>query len=151
MYGVFMFPCEPKARVDSRKRSEPGILLKTKKDSGQAGMTSKKGFCFEVENGGNRMTKLDEIKKIINVHKQKLRDEYKITEIGIFGSYVRGEQKKRSDIDILVEFSEPISLLDLVGAENYLKKILKMKVDLVPKDDVRPELKEIILKETVLI
>jgi predicted nucleotidyltransferase len=97
------------------------------------------------------MTKLDEIKKIINEHRQELKEKYKITEIGIFGSYVRGEQKRRSDIDMLVEFGEPVSLLDLVGAENYLKKILKMKVDLVPKEDVRPELKEIILKETVLI
>ena|SRR3989337_94398 len=97
------------------------------------------------------MATLDEIKKIINEHRQELKEKYKITEIGIFGSYVRGEQKRRSDIDILVEFGEPISLLDLVGAENYLRKILKMKVDLVPKEDVRPELKEIILKETVLI
>ncbi len=97
------------------------------------------------------MAKLDKIKKIINEHRQELKEKYKITEIGIFGSYVRGEQKRRSDIDMLVEFGEPVSLLDLVGAENYLKKILKMKVDLVPKEDVRPELKEIILKETVLI
>lgn len=92
---------------------------------------------------------LDEIKKILNTHRDELRDKYKITEVGIFGSYVRGEQKKKSDIDILVSFGEEISLLDLVGAELYLKKILKMKVDLIPKEDLRPELKERILKETV--
>jgi predicted nucleotidyltransferase len=92
---------------------------------------------------------LDEIKKILNTHRDELRDKYKITEVGIFGSYVRGEQKKKSDIDILASFGEEISLLDLVGAELYLKKILKMKVDLIPKEDLRPELKERILKETV--
>ncbi len=94
---------------------------------------------------------LEEIRDILNKHRDELRDKYKITEMGIFGSYVRGEQKKRSDLDILVEFGEPISLLDLVGAENHLKKILRMKVDLVPKEDIRPELKDIILRETVLI
>jgi hypothetical protein len=85
----------------------------------------------------------------LNTHRDELRDKYKITEVGIFGSYVRGEQKKKSDIDMLVSFGEEISLLDLVGAELYLKKILKMKVDLIPKEDLRPELKERILKETV--
>ncbi|MCL5061814.1 MAG: nucleotidyltransferase family protein [Nitrospirae bacterium] len=94
---------------------------------------------------------LEEIKEILDKHRDELRDKYKITEIGVFGSYVRGEQKKKSDIDILATFGEEVSLLDLVGAELYLKKILKMKVDLVPKEDLRPELKDRILKETVLV
>jgi predicted nucleotidyltransferase len=97
------------------------------------------------------MAKLDEIKRIINKHRQELKEKYKITEIGIFGSYVRGEQKRRSDVDMLVEFSEPISLLDLVGAENYISDLIRKKVDLVPKKDVRPELKERILDEVVYI
>ncbi|MFA4919966.1 MAG: nucleotidyltransferase family protein [Thermodesulfovibrionales bacterium] len=97
------------------------------------------------------MAKLDSIKKIINDHRQELKERFKITEIGIFGSYVRGEQKRRSDIDILVEFGEPVSLLDLVGAENYISDLIRTKVDLVPKKDVRPELKERILNEVVYI
>jgi len=97
------------------------------------------------------MAKLDKIKKIINDHRQELKERFKITEIGIFGSYVRGEQKRRSDIDILVEFGEPVSLLDLVGAENYISDLIRTKVDLVPKKDVRPELKERILNEVVYI
>lgn len=97
------------------------------------------------------MATLDEIKKIINERRQELKEKYKITEIGIFGSYVRGEQKKKSDVDILVVFGEPISLLDLVGAENYISDLIRTKVDLVPKEDVRPELKERILNEVVYI
>jgi predicted nucleotidyltransferase len=97
------------------------------------------------------MATLNEIKKIINERRQELKDKYKITEIGIFGSYVRGEQKKKSDVDILVVFGEPISLLDLVGAENYISDLIRTKVDLVPKEDVRPELKERILNEVVYI
>lgn len=97
------------------------------------------------------MATLNEIKKIINERRQELKDKYKITEIGIFGSYVRGEQKKKSDVDILVVFGEPISLLDLVGAGNYISDLIRTKVDLVPKEDVRPELKERILNEVVYI
>jgi len=97
------------------------------------------------------MKGIENIKKILADHKDELREKYRITAIGIFGSYVRGEQKKKSDIDILVVFDEPISLLDLVGAENYLSDLLTMKVDLVPKEDLRPELKNIILKETVYV
>lgn len=97
------------------------------------------------------MNELDKTKAILNKHRDELRERYKITEIGIFGSYIRGEQKKESDIDILVEFSEPISLLDLVGAENYISDLIKRKVDLVPREDIRPELKQIILDEVVYI
>ncbi len=97
------------------------------------------------------MKGIENIKKILADHKDELREKYRITAIGIFGSYIRGEQKKKSDIDILVVFDEPISLLDLVGAENYLSDLLNMKVDLVPKEDLRPELKNIILKETVYV
>lgn len=97
------------------------------------------------------MKKIDKVKKILAEHRDELRREYKIIEIGIFGSYIRGEQKRKSDIDILVKFDEPVSLLDLVGAENYLSDLLKIKVDLIPKEDLRPELKDIILKKTVYV
>lgn len=94
---------------------------------------------------------LDEIKNILDKHREELKGKYKITEIGVFGSYVRGEQRNRSDVDLLAQFGEPISLLELVGAENYISDLLRMKVDLVPKEDVRPELKDRILKEVVYI
>ncbi len=94
---------------------------------------------------------LDEIKQILGKHRATLRDEHKIKNIAVFGSYVRGEQKKRSDLDLLAEFNGPIGLLDLIGAEQYLTKILKTKVDLIPKNDVRPELKAKILKEAVTV
>lgn len=94
---------------------------------------------------------LNEIRKILDKHRDELRLKYKIKKIAVFGSYVRGKQKKKSDLDILAEFEESISLLDLVGAELYLSEILKIKVDLIPKEDVRPELKDIILKEAIAI
>jgi predicted nucleotidyltransferase len=71
--------------------------------------------------------------------------------VGVFGSYVRGEQKGQSDIDLLVDILHPISLLELVGAEIYISEILGTKVDLIPKRDVREELRETIFAETVAL
>ncbi len=78
---------------------------------------------------------LDEIKKILKEHEKELKEKCGIEEIGIFGSYLRGEAKKGSDVDILVEFKPQakISLLDFVELENYLGDLLGVKVDLVEK------------------
>jgi predicted nucleotidyltransferase len=97
------------------------------------------------------MKTLDEIKSILREHKQELRQKYGVKETGLFGSYVRGEQKVTSDIDIVADFEEPISLLELVRVEIYLSEILNAKVDLIPREDIREELKESILAETVKV
>lgn len=90
---------------------------------------------------------IEEIKrKIIPVLKKN-----KIKKAGIFGSYVRGEEKKRSDIDILVELDRKWDLLDIIGLKIKLEKILRKKVDLVEYETIRPELKENILNEEVSI
>lgn len=92
---------------------------------------------------------LEEIKKILKENQAVLREKFKVKEMGIFGSFVRGEQKKRSDVDILVEFEEVISLLKLAGLENFLTDLIGIKVDVVPKEDIRPELKKRILEEVI--
>ncbi len=97
------------------------------------------------------MKTLNEIKKTLKKHKAEVVRDYKVKEIGIFGSVVRGKQKKRSDIDILVEYSELPDLLKLIELENKLQKLLKKKVDLVEKSGIRTELKDKILKEVVYI
>ncbi len=79
------------------------------------------------------MKTLGEIQKILRQQKEFLKEKYKIKEIGIFGSFVRGEQTYTSDIDILVEFEEVPSLLKFVKLENYLSDLLGVKVDLVEK------------------
>jgi predicted nucleotidyltransferase len=95
------------------------------------------------------MKSLDEIRSIVGKHRDIIAKKYGIAIVGAFGSYVRGEQNEESDLDLLVEFLRPISLLELAGAEIYLGEILGLKVDLVPKRDVRSELREIILGEAV--
>jgi len=83
------------------------------------------------------MKTLDEIKNILTQHKEELVDRYKVKEIGIFGSYIRGEQEVKSDVDILVEFKEPIGLKFTELAE-VLESILEVKVDLVSKGAIKP-------------
>jgi predicted nucleotidyltransferase len=97
------------------------------------------------------MKSVDEIRDIIRQHRSVLADKYGIAVMGIFGSYVRNEQKGESNIDLLAEILRPVSLLELTGAEIYLSDILGAKVDLVPRRSVREELKETILKETVAL
>ncbi len=97
------------------------------------------------------MPTLYEINRILKAHKQELREKYKVKEIGIFGSFVRGEEKRRSDVDILVEFEEVPDLLTFIEIETYLEKLLKKKVDLVRRGAIRPELKERILSEVMAV
>jgi predicted nucleotidyltransferase len=97
------------------------------------------------------MKSLEEIKTILQQHKGELRAKYKVIEIGVFGSYVRGQQKKRSDIDILVEFEVVPGLLKFIELEDYLSQLLGMKVDLVRKSSIREELRDTILQEVVVL
>ena len=97
------------------------------------------------------MKTFEELKTTLSVHKKELREKYAVREIGIFGSYVRGEQKKKSDVDVLVEFEESanLSLLDFIGLENYLSDVLGVKVDLVEKHALKPRIGKHVLEEVV--
>ena len=97
------------------------------------------------------MLTVNEVKEVVRRHSSILAERYGVSVVGIFGSYVRGEEKAGSDIDLLAEILKPISLLELVGAELYLSEVLGLKVDLVPKRSLRAEIKEAILKEAVAV
>ena len=97
------------------------------------------------------MMNLKKAIKILLDHRKELQRLFKISRLGIFGSYARGEQKKRSDIDILVEFRKPICLIQFSSLQNYISDLLGIKVDLVSKKALRSSLKGLILKETIYI
>lgn len=85
------------------------------------------------------METLEEIKEILRKHKEELRERFKVKEVGIFGSYIRGEQKKKSDVDMIIGFEDEESLrgFEFVGLmidlEEYLQKIIGKKVHLASK------------------
>ena len=97
------------------------------------------------------MKKLKQIQNILASSKAELRKRYKVRELGIFGSYSRGQQKKTSDVDILVRFNSDASLFDFVGLGNYLEEKLKIKVDVVSERGIRPELRSNIIKGVLKI
>ena len=81
----------------------------------------------------------------------KVLKKHGVKRSGLFGSIVRGEMKEDSDIDILVEIAEDISLLDFVGIKLELEEGLGRKVDLVEYCTIKPSIMERILKEQVVI
>ena len=99
------------------------------------------------------MKTLDEIKIQLEVLKPVLKDKFQVESMGIFGSYSQGQQKHKSDVDILVSFSEPndIDLLDFIALKQFLSRRLKTKVDLVEKHSLKARIKERILQETIYV
>lgn len=97
------------------------------------------------------MKSVQEITEILKKHKEELKEKYKVKEIGIFGSYIRGEQKETSDVDILVEFGGVIGLFKFLELEECLEELLGVKVDLVSKKALKPRIGEYILKEVIMV
>ena len=97
------------------------------------------------------MKTVEQIRTAIRQHQEVLVERYGIKVVGLFGSYARRERRKRSDLDLLADIVRPISLLELIGAELYLSEVLGVKVDLIPKRDVREELRETIFREVLSI
>lgn len=95
------------------------------------------------------MRTIDEICDLIRLHQGELRRRYKARVVGILGSSVRGEERPDSNLDVLAVFDSNASLLDLGGAQVMLSELLGLKVDLVPQEDIRPELRTRIESEAV--
>ena len=88
--------------------------------------------------------------KALKSYKDYLRQKYKVRDMGIFGSYAKNEQKMGSDLDILVEFYEPVGL-GYFELKDFLEDVLKINVDLVTKMGIKPRLKDKILKEVIYL
>jgi len=97
------------------------------------------------------MTNVEEIKRTLLQHKAELKKKFKVKTIGVFGSYVRGEEKRGSDVDVLVEFEEPVGLFEFMRLEYYLSDLLGVKVDLVSKKALKPYIGEYIKREVVYV
>jgi predicted nucleotidyltransferase len=88
-----------------------------------------------------------EIIEIIRSSKPELELRYGVQRLGLFGSYVREKQRKKSDIDILVKFNRDIDLFEFVDLREYLENQLNSKVDLVMESALKPNLGKRILAE----
>jgi len=99
------------------------------------------------------MKTLSDIQQILTQIKPQIQEQYHVTELGIFGSYVRGEQTPDSDVDILVSFDPDyrFGLLTYCELEEHLSQTLGTPVDLVMKDGLKPRIGQHILKEVIYL
>jgi predicted nucleotidyltransferase len=97
------------------------------------------------------MTSFDAVKQCLAEQKSLLQNKYHISKVGIFGSYVRGEQRNESDVDVLIDYDKVPSLVALIEIENMLSDLLGMKVDLVTSKGLKPQLRQLILDEVVYL
>lgn len=97
------------------------------------------------------MKNLTEIREILTENKAVLEKEFGVKEINIFGSYARNEQRRESDLDVLVDFIEPIGLLKFIELENHLSDLLGLKVELVTRKALKPRIGESIIQELVRV
>jgi predicted nucleotidyltransferase len=81
----------------------------------------------------------------------ELKKRYPIKAIGVFGSYVRGEQRDDSDLDVLVDLGQGVTLIDLVGLQLAIGEALGLTVDLAVKDALKPRIEKRILAEAVML
>lgn len=93
------------------------------------------------------MKNFEEIKEMLQKHKGEFKEQYGLKEIGIFGSYVRGEQNEKSDLDILVELENPIGFVRFFKLENSLSQLLGVQVEIVTKKALKLHIGKRILQE----
>lgn len=91
----------------------------------------------------------EEVLNSLRVLMPDLKESFAVKSLGIFGSYVRDDAKRESDLDLLVEFHRAPTMFEFVRLERHLTKILGVKVDLVMKTALKPEIGKRILAEVV--
>jgi predicted nucleotidyltransferase len=94
---------------------------------------------------------MTQIQELLQEQLPILAKRYGVASLGLFGSYVRHENRPDSDLDVLVTFSKTPSLLLFIELENYLSDLLGVKVDLVMRDALKPQVGKNILQEVVPI
>ncbi len=95
------------------------------------------------------MSSIEEKIEILKRLKPELQKQYGVSSLGIFGSFVRGKQKRKSDLDILVDFDKVPTLFGFIRLERFLSSELNIKVDLVMKSALKPTIGKYILNEVV--
>jgi uncharacterized protein len=97
------------------------------------------------------MKTLEELKQILSQNKRLLQEHYHVTQMGIFGSYARGEQTPDSDVDVLIDYEQAPTLFKLVELRDFLSSLTGLRVDVVTKNGLKPRLRERVLSEVVYL
>lgn len=113
----------------------------------------KNKYIYEPQVYNMSMKDLGQLKTLLREQAPFLEEKYGAHIIGIFGSYVRDEQRSESDLDILIELDRPpkISLIGLVELEHYLSDVLGVRVDIAIKKNLKKRIGERILREVIQV
>ena len=96
----------------------------------------------------NEPVNKNDILRILREHHTDL-DRYGVKSLALFGSAARGELQPASDVDLLVEFSQPVGLFEFLRLDFYLEELLGCRVDLVTPDALKSQLRDRILREAI--
>ena len=94
---------------------------------------------------------IEELKKIVAEEKDEIRQQYKAQIKAVFGSYARGDFRADSDLDLLVDLDASADLLHLVGLQHFLEDKLGCRVDVVPRESLREELRDSVFNEAIYL
>jgi predicted nucleotidyltransferase len=83
--------------------------------------------------------------------RHELRERYHVRNIGVFGSYSRKDQTDQSDLDLVVEFDQPIGMMAFVHLKNLISDRLNLRIDLVTPDGLHPLIRDRVLHEVVYV
>ena len=93
----------------------------------------------------------EQIFDVLKSYLESLKLKYQVKSLGVFGSFVRGEATANSDLDLLVEFKGDVTFDNYMDLKFLLEDLFKRKIDLVIKEDIKPQIRERILEETVYV
>ena len=97
------------------------------------------------------MKSRDEVLEILTNQKLSLLEAYQITRLGIFGSYARDQQTEASDLDVLVDYHQPLTLPRLIDLRDELSEMVEMKVDVVTPNGLKPTKRDRALSEVIYL
>ncbi len=95
--------------------------------------------------------KRDEVLRILREQRNDLTKRYSVASLSVFGSVARDEARPGSDVDLLVEFTQPVGLFRFIELQQRLESLLGCKVDLGTPRSLKPRIKEHVLQETVRV
>ena len=101
--------------------------------------------------GGQPISDIEEILSTLREEMPRLEDRYHVESLGVFGPYARGTNRPRSALNLVVEYEKTPTLIELAQLEEHLRDLLGVKVVLGIKGDLRPHIKEKVLRELVQV
>ena len=97
------------------------------------------------------MKTLEDIQQLLSANRDWIRHHYHVTSLGIFGSYARGEQTALSDVDVLFDYEQAPTLIQVFEFRRYLSDLIGMEVDVVSKNGLKPRIRERVLSEVIYL